>query len=133
MMQRTIPISCRPHLRWNLVAVAVLFMFVLAIASSRAQSNQGAILGTVKDPSGAIVSEARITLLNSDEGIVRETRSNTAGDFQFLDAKAGHYTITVTAKGFEKWSETKCCARCPSATPIQCHSSFGKRTAGGRR
>lgn len=106
MMQRTTPISCRQRLRWNLIAMGVLFMFTLAIASSLAQSNQGAILGTVKDPSGAIVSAARITLLNTDEGIVRETRSNAAGDFQFLDAKAGHYTITVIAKGFETWSET---------------------------
>jgi hypothetical protein len=83
-----------------------LFLFVLTTASIWAQSNQGAILGTVKDPSGAIVSGPKITLLNADEGVVRETTSNASGDFQFLEAKAAHYTISVTASGFEKWSQT---------------------------
>jgi hypothetical protein len=81
-------------------------MFVFAVASGRAQSNQGAILGTVKDPSGAIVSGAKILLLNTDEGVSRETQSSASGDFQFLDVKAAHYTVTVAAEGFEKWSQT---------------------------
>jgi hypothetical protein len=106
MTQGTPFISRHPRLQWRLAAVAMLFMFFIAIASSHAQSNQGAILGTVKDPSGAIVSGAQITLVNTDEGIIRKTQSNAAGDFQFLDAKAAHYNITVTGKGFEKWSET---------------------------
>jgi hypothetical protein len=106
MMQRATRIPCPTRLRWNPATLAILFILVLTAASSRAQSNQGAILGTVKDPSGAIVSGAHITLLNTDEGVVREANSNAAGDFQFLEAKAAHYTVSVTANGFEKWSQT---------------------------
>jgi len=106
MIQTGTHMSCRPRLRWEWAVMAIFFTFVLATVSVRAQSNQGVILGTVKDPSGAIIPGAQITLLSTDEGIVRETLSNASGDFRFLESTAGHYTITVTAKGFEKWSET---------------------------
>lgn len=106
MMHRAIRISCPLQMRCNLATVVALLAIVFASLSAQAQSNQGAILGTVKDPSGAIVAGAQITLLNVDEGITRETTSNAAGEFQFLDVKAAHYNVTVTASGFDKWSQT---------------------------
>jgi hypothetical protein len=106
MLQRAIHPLRRLHLRQYLAAIAMLLMVIFGITSSSAQSNQGTILGTVKDVSGAIIPGAQVSLANTDEGIVRETQSNSSGNFQFLDTKTGHYTVTVTGKGFEKWSET---------------------------
>ncbi len=107
MLQRTIhQLLCRSSRRQHPAAVAILFMLALGVTSATAQSNQGTILGTVKDSTGAIVRGAQITLTSTDEGVVRETQSNSSGNFQFLDSKTGHYTIAVVGNGFEKWSET---------------------------
>jgi hypothetical protein len=105
-MQLPKPMPCRASLRWSLTAVALLFAMLLAAPLSLAQSGQGILLGTVKDATGAIIPQVRMTLTNMDEGIVRDTVSNSSGNFQFLEAKAAHYTITATADGFEKWSQT---------------------------
>ena len=103
-MKQTIDPYRLPRLRWALTALTVLLAIVLSSSASWAQSTQGAILGSVKDTSGAVVPGAVVTLTNIEEGVTRTTRSDAGGDYQFLNAKAGHYTILVAASGFEKWS-----------------------------
>ena len=78
---------------------------LLALTCSQAwsQATQGSIIGTVKDAKGAVVPGAIVTLTNTDEGEPRSTTTNNVGDFRFLDSKAGHYSLDVTAPGFEKW------------------------------
>ena len=82
----------------------LLIGFALASVQGHAQATQGAIIGTVKDSGGAVVPNANVTLTNADEGTVRSIKSNSVGDYRFLDVKAGHYTIDVEATGFEKWT-----------------------------
>lgn len=103
MQKETQPPHC-PHIRWTFTTLGMLLIFLLTIPQIHAQSTQGAILGSVKDPAGALISGAVVTLTNTDEGVSRTTKSNASGDYQFLDAKAAHYTVTITAAGFEKWS-----------------------------
>jgi len=79
-------------------------LLVLACIQGRAQSTQGAIVGSVKDASGAVVSGATVTLTNNDEGAVRTTKSNGVGDYRFQDVKSGHYSVEVAAANFEKWA-----------------------------
>ncbi len=71
-----------------------------------AQSIQGSIIGTVQDKAGAVVPGAILTLENLDEGSIRTTTTNGSGDYQFIDTKAGHYSLVTTSTGFEKWSTT---------------------------
>jgi hypothetical protein len=71
-----------------------------------AQSTQGSIIGTVKDATGAIVPGAVITLSNVGEGTTRTTKSNSQGNYSFVDVTAGHYTEEIDQPGFEKWSVT---------------------------
>jgi hypothetical protein len=87
-------------------SISVWIILVLAIVTaceSRAQSIQGSIIGTVQDKAGAVVPNATITLQNLDEGSIRTTTTSGSGDYQFLDTKAGTYSVTATASGFEKW------------------------------
>jgi hypothetical protein len=86
------------------VLLGLLFALVLVCTHGRAQTTQGAIVGSVSDSAGAVVPGAIVTLTNTAEGAVRIARSNGLGDYRFLDAKAGHYTLEVSAPGFEKWS-----------------------------
>ena len=82
---------------------ALLFALLGVCGSVRAQSTQGSVIGTVHDQQGALVSGAAITLTNMDEGVTRTTTSDASGEYSFIDAKAGRYTIEVSRDGFEKW------------------------------
>jgi hypothetical protein len=77
---------------------------LLTVTGVQAQSTQGDIVGSVRDSAGAVVPSAVETLTSLDEGTVLTTKTNAAGDFKFIDLKAGHYTLAVEAKDFDKWS-----------------------------
>jgi len=78
----------------------------LRIEHDRGPANRLAeIDGTVTDPSGAIVPNATITLLELDEIGTRTARSNAEGQFTFAGLAAGSYRIIVTAQGFEVLSD----------------------------
>ena len=86
--------------------LGLILMFALAGSHGHAQATQGAVIGSVKDAAGAVIPNANVTLTYAEEGTVRTIKSNSVGDYRFLDAKAGHYTVDVEAPGFEKWSAT---------------------------
>jgi len=99
--------SCEKFQRRYLAVIGLLLVLALSTMESGAQSTQGSIVGSVKDVGGAVVPGASVTLTNTDEGTVRETKSNGVGDYRFQDVKAGYYSLAVTASGFEKWSATQ--------------------------
>jgi hypothetical protein len=88
------------------LAVVAACISLLFGVQSPAQSIQGSIIGTVQDAGGAVVPGATITLTSLDDGTVRTTVSSGSGDYTFLDAKAGSYSVDVTQTGFDKWSTT---------------------------
>ncbi|HEV2273166.1 MAG TPA: carboxypeptidase-like regulatory domain-containing protein, partial [Acidobacteriaceae bacterium] len=69
------------------------------------QVDEGAITGTVQDPSGAVVPNAQVTLLNTDVGLTLETVTNSSGSYTFSPVRIGHYTVSATAQGFAKTSQ----------------------------
>lgn len=93
---------------WAMFACVPNFLAVLVLAflpgDLHAQSIQGSFLGTVKDASGAVIPGATVTLKNVNEDTSRSTTSNASGTYQFIDVKAGRYTLEVTRDGFEKWT-----------------------------
>ena len=64
------------------------------------QVDEGAINGLVQDSSGAVVPNAHVTLLNTDQGLTLETTTGASGEYIFSPVRIGHYTVTVTAPGF---------------------------------
>jgi hypothetical protein len=60
------------------------------------QVDQGAINGTVTDETGAILPNAHVTLLNTDQGLSLETNTNSSGVYIFSPVRIGHYSVTVT-------------------------------------
>jgi hypothetical protein len=91
----------------TVAASCLLWMvFCLSGVRSRAQSIQGSIVGTVVDKAGAVVPGATVTLTNLDEGSIRTAASNGGGEYQFIDTKAGQYSVEVSMVGFERWATT---------------------------
>jgi hypothetical protein len=79
-------------------------LLVLAAAPALAQSTFGEILGTVHDPSGAVVQGAQATLANTGTSATRTAVTDENGNYAFQNIDVGTYTLTLTAPGFEKES-----------------------------
>jgi hypothetical protein len=66
------------------------------------QSTEGSNTGVVKDPNGAAVADANVTLRNSETGITRNATTNDDGEYVFKRIEPGGYAVTVEASGFKK-------------------------------
>ena len=66
-----------------------------------AQSTFGAVLGTVRDASGAVVAGAQLTLLNTGTQAARSATSDDHGDYAFRNIDVGAYQLTIAAAGFQ--------------------------------
>jgi len=64
------------------------------------------IFGTVTDPTGAAVPGARITITNTDNGLVRSTTTNATGSYAARELAIGHYSVQVEASGFKTYDRT---------------------------
>ena len=79
-----------------------LFGFLFAFSlTAVAQSDRGSIVGTVKDPNGAVVVEAKVTVTGIDSGEVREVKTSSEGNYSVPELKAAPYKLTVEAPGFK--------------------------------
>ena len=67
-----------------------------------AQSGGGSVVGTVHDPSGAVIPKADITLTSVDTSAALSYKSSSSGEFVFPLVPVGTYTLTVSASGFER-------------------------------
>ncbi len=83
------------------VFITLALVFIPA-RSARAQVDEGAITGGVQDSTGAVVPNAQVTLVNTDQGISLQTKTDNAGSYTFSPVRIGHYTLSVTAQGFAK-------------------------------
>jgi hypothetical protein len=81
-----------------LLGLIVLLGAVLAVA----QSDLGSISGFVKDPSGATVPNAKVTIKNAS-GLERQTNTNESGYYIITNIPPTEYTVSVEASGFKKF------------------------------
>src|SRR5438270_5067440 len=79
----------------------MLAFIVLTSATLFAQTFRGTILGTVTDPSGAVVSGAKVTAKNMATGLERTTQTSADGSYSIPELPLGTYTVTVTQSGFQ--------------------------------
>ena len=87
-------------LRWILPLILVLTGSGAGLAQS---INSGDIRGSVTDPSGALVPNVTVTVLNVDTGVAKEFTTNHVGLFDTNSIVPGHYTLTFTHEGYEQF------------------------------
>jgi Carboxypeptidase regulatory-like domain len=88
--------DCLSRMRFLLFLVVALIGFSV---STFAQ--QATIVGTVTDPSGAVVPNVNVTITNTDTGVSRTIPTNDAGQYVAPDLQVGHYAVKAEAKGFK--------------------------------
>lgn len=73
---------------------------LLTCSSAFAQFETASVLGYVRDSSGALVSNAQVTLTNQNTQQKVVLKTNGEGAFEFTDVKVGQYHVTAQAPGF---------------------------------
>jgi hypothetical protein len=86
---------------WFFVALLALFTIGGAVAA-HAQSDNGSIVGTVTDTTGAVIPNAEVTVTNVDTGQVLHGKSNDVGEIQIFAVPRGNYKAVVQAQGFQR-------------------------------
>jgi hypothetical protein len=79
----------------------ILAFALLTAVSLSAQTFRGTILGTITDPSGAVVAGASVTVKNAGTGLERTTQTSADGSYALPELPIGTYTVTVTLAGFQ--------------------------------
>src|SRR5256884_6433207 len=85
--------------------VRLLLVMLLVAVSTRAQFS-GNIQGTVVDPSGAAIAQAKVALENLGNHISATTTTDGEGGYRFLSLAPGSYKISVEAAGFSRAETT---------------------------
>src|SRR5579884_3677500 len=83
-------------------AVLLVFSALLCSALVFAQSDLGSISGFVKDPSGATIPNAKVTVTNPT-GLTRTATTNESGYYTITNIPPAVYTLTVEVPGFKKF------------------------------
>ena len=81
--------------------LAVFVLFVVVAASARAQFDTATVLGTVTDPSGAVVPRCQVALHSTATGKLATAITDDRGEYRFVDISIGPYELKVTAQGFQ--------------------------------
>jgi hypothetical protein len=81
----------------------LMTMILVVLSASLFAQTTGTFIGTVTDPAGAMVPNAKVTLVNERSGDVRQQTSNEVGHFTFAGVVPGNFTIKIEAKGFKTW------------------------------
>ena len=91
--------------RFGYVVLACFCLLMVTTQHAAAQVDEGSITGTVTDSTGAVVPNAAVTLVNTDVGLNLKNTTDSKGGYTFSPLRIGHYTVSVTAPGFEKTTQ----------------------------
>ncbi len=89
--------------RRNLLSLILACLFALPLCMSLANAqtaSTGAVVGTVTDPSGAIMANAKVTLTSLATNQARTAITGPSGDYKFSFLPPGDYTLDFSATGF---------------------------------
>jgi hypothetical protein len=85
---------------FRLLCFALFFLLSFGVDRASAQFDTATVVGTVRDASGAVVPDAKVTLTNVATG-VSQTRNTTAeGNYEFAAVRPGEYLVTGEKAGF---------------------------------
>ncbi|MEK7404396.1 MAG: TonB-dependent receptor [Acidobacteriota bacterium] len=84
----------------------VLFVVGWLAQPAAAQVLYGSVVGTVTDPTGAVVPNVSVSITNKATGLTRDTTADDAGRYTLVNVLAGSYDVKVTAQGFRVATRT---------------------------
>lgn len=84
------------------LAVLVIVSIGFWVPRACAQAVTATLVGTVTDPTGAVIAGAKVTITNQGTGISHTSSTNSSGNYEFTFLHPGQYTVMVVAHGFKQ-------------------------------
>ena len=91
------------HFRACLLVMAAPLLFPNLVIG---QFTTASLSGTVVDPSGAAIPDAKVTVQNTDTGFTQTVAASTTGDYLFPRLPVGNYKLTVEKQGMTTYSQS---------------------------
>jgi hypothetical protein len=84
------------------ILMLVCFSLFAGLGTSWAQKDAGSIAGTVRDPSGAVIANAKVMVTDLEHGQTFQTTTDSEGGYVASPLRVGRYTVTVEMSGFKR-------------------------------
>jgi hypothetical protein len=107
-----------------------LFMTTLGFLSAHSEAqniNAGEIRGVVTDSTGAAVSNAAVSLMNTDTGVITKVTADASGVYDVPQLTPGSYNVSISAPAFKTYVESNVLLR---TAPIQVNAILQVGTVG---
>jgi hypothetical protein len=95
--------NCKEENSMRLGTASLLVVLLLVAGFAGAQVQRGSIAGTVYDPSGYVVTGAKVVVTDTATSAVFTAKASAEGTFTVSGLPFGSYAVTVVAPGFSKW------------------------------
>src|SRR5579872_3084083 len=112
------------------VGFGLSFVFLLAAAAwGQATAGMGALSGTVRDSSGAIIPGAKVVISNPSLGLTRELNTTDAGLFAMPSlVPSSGYKVSVTKEGFSPYATAELTIQVGQTLDLNVQLSIGAAT-----
>src|SRR5947208_15675662 len=88
------------------VSLVSLAMYLLCATALTAQIKSATITGSIKDPSGALIAAADVSITNEETGVATTAKTSESGSFTAPYLSAGRYSVTIKKTGFAPYQKT---------------------------
>ena len=86
--------------QFGFFSILLAGLFFMGTQLAHAQYEDGSLVGTIRDSSGAVVSGASVSVTNTATGIIEKVTTSGDGNYEFPSLRTGVYTVAATATGF---------------------------------
>lgn len=96
----TVIVSGLPRVPRSARLLTIFMAALVCVSTANAQFDSGAVLGNIKDPSGATIPMATVTLIDVAKGVKVVHTTDASGAYEFDSVQPGDYSLSVSAQGF---------------------------------
>ena len=108
--------------------LTLLFLLPFALPACLSAQGFGTVVGTVTDPSGSVVPNARVTVTDQGTQALRTVQSNEQGYFVVPALRPSTYDLTASAQGFSTYSQKSLTLLADQSLTVDVHLAVGQVT-----